>query len=100
MAQLSHHHHHLTFAQRKALLLAELRRADARLSTYISDLTPAAQADPNSWQAHAVANLQQKQTRLEALIAAVDAATTKQQIADAFRAAFGSVPPMWRWDRA
>lgn len=99
--QLAHHrHHHLTFAQRKALILAQLTRADGKLSSYISSLTPAAQADPNGWQAQAVANLQRKQARLEAVIAAVRAATTDRQIADAFRSAFGSVPTSPRWDRA
>lgn len=94
------HHHHLSFAQRKALLVERLTRADGMLSTYISRLTPAAQADPSGWQAQAVANLRQKQARLEALIAAVNAATTDQQLADAFRATFHSVPSSWRWDHA
>lgn len=96
----THHHHHMTFAQRKAMILAGLTRADDRLSSSISRLSTAAQSDPNSWEAQALPRLQAKQSKLESVIAAVRAATSDRQIADAFRSAFGSSPHFHGWSRA
>lgn len=94
---MPHQHRHLSFAQRKALIVARLVRADQRLSAFISQVSAAAQADPNGWEAQALPRLQQKQAKLEALIAAVRTATDDRQIADAFRAAFGSSPDFSGW---
>lgn len=97
----THHHHHLSFAQRKAMIVAGLTRANNRLSSYIDQVSAAAQADPNGWAATALPRLQAKQAKLVALIDAVKAATDRQQIEAAFRAAFGAAGKagLHRWDR-
>lgn len=99
-----HHEHrqHLTFAQRKAMIVTGLTRANNRLSTLIDRVSAQAQADPNGWAATALPRLRAKQAKLQTLITAVKAATTQQQIADAFRAAFGDHAGFGdghRWDR-
>lgn len=83
-----HHHQHLTFAQKQAKIVARLQDADARLTDLIAKVQTAAAANPDGWAAKALPFLQQQQTKLESLISAVQAATTPQELAQAFKDAF------------
>lgn len=87
-----HHHQHMTFAERQAAIVQRLTDADTRLGDLISRLQADAAQDPSGWEAQVVPYLQQQQQRLETLIAAVQAASDYQELADAFKAAF-SAPP-------
>jgi len=92
-----HHHQHLSFAQKQARIVARLQDADTRLGDLISKVSAAAAQNPDGWAAQALPFLQQQQTRLESLISAVQAATTPQELAQAFKDAFqppaGSTQP-------
>jgi len=88
-----HHHHHLTFAQKQAKIVARLQDADARLSDLITKVSAAAAQNPDGWAAKALPFLQQQQTKLESLITAVQAATTPQELAQAFKDAFQPPAP-------
>jgi len=83
-----HHHQHLTFAQKQAKIVARLQNADTRLSDLITKVSAAAAQNPDGWAAKALPFLQQQQTKLESLISAVQAATTPQELAQAFKDAF------------
>ena len=87
-----HRHQQMTFAERQDAIVQRLTSADSRLSDLISRLQTAAADDPSGWEAQAVPYLQQQQQRLETLIAAVQAATNYQELADAFKAAFNQPP--------
>lgn len=85
------HHHHLSFSEKQAAIVAKLTKADTRLSALIAKLSDAAQQNPDGWAAQALPYLQQEQTKLETLISAVKAATNQQELAAAFKGAF--TPP-------
>jgi hypothetical protein len=88
-----HRHQHLTFAQEQAAIVARLTRADERLTNLITRLSSAASDNPDGWAAKVLPYLKAEQTKLESLIAAVQAATDEQGIADAFKAAFQPTAP-------
>lgn len=83
-----HHHQHLTFAEKQAEIVAHLQKADSRLSDLITKVSAAAAQNPDGWAAKALPFLQQQQTKLESLITAVQAATTPEELAQAFKDAF------------
>lgn len=86
------HHHHWTFAEQQAAIVDRLTDADQRLSALIAYLSDKASSDPNSWAAQALPYLQQQQSRLESLIAAVKAATNEDELRAAFANAWKPTP--------
>jgi hypothetical protein len=89
----SGHHHHWTFEERQAAIVAQLTRADDRLTTLIGYLSDQAKTDPNGWEAQALPYLKAQQARLETLLTAVKAATNDDQLKAAFKAAFPKPTP-------
>lgn len=78
------HHQHLTFAQKQAEIVARLQAAETRLTDLVTQLTTAAQADPNGWAAQALPFVTAQATKVQNLITAVQAATDWQQLWQAF----------------
>jgi hypothetical protein len=89
----SGHHHHWTFEERQAAIVAQLTRADDRLTSLIGYLSDQAASDPSGWEAQALPYLQAEQTKLESLLTAVKAATNDDELKAAFQAAFPKPTP-------
>jgi len=88
-----HRHHMWSFADRQAAIVAQLTRADNRLTGLISYVSAQATANPDGWQAQVLPYLQAQQTKLESLLSAVKAATNDDELKAAFQAAFPKPTP-------
>jgi len=74
------HGQQLTFQQRQAQIVAALTAADSRLTALQSALANAASNDPTGGAAKALSFITQARTRVESLLAQVQAASTQQQL--------------------